>query len=100
MHWTLEVKTQPFLNATHTASLGKVQKQDQIENDRRSKNAVAAQEVDLDLHGVTQPSVNVDVIPSFLIIAPRRIVVDPHFVREILVQVRVQFGLQNLIQHG
>ena len=85
MHWTLEIKTQPFLNAAHAASLGKIHKQDQVQNDRRSENAVAAQEIDFDLHGVTEPSVNVDVIPAFFIISSRRIVVDPHFVREILV---------------
>src|SRR5712692_6494256 len=100
MHWTLEVKTQPFLNATHAASLGKVEKQDQVQNDRRRENAVAAQEIDFDLHGITEPSIDIDVIPSFFIISARRIVMDPHYVREILVKIRIKLRLQDLIQHG
>src|SRR2546429_6421397 len=97
MHWALEVKTQPFLNAAHPASLGKVQKQDQVQNDWGSKNTVAAQEINFDLHGVTEQSVDVDVVPSFFIISARRIVMDPHFMRELLVEIREKLWLQNII---
>src|SRR2546425_10536022 len=99
MHRTLEVKTQPFLNSAHSAPLGQVQEQDQIQNDRRGKNAVAAQEIDFDLHGITEPSIDIDVIPSFFIVSPGRIVVNPHLVGEILVKIRIQLRLQNLIQN-
>src|SRR5258706_1104983 len=68
MHWTLKVKAQPFLDATHATSLCKVEKENKIQDDGGSKNAVTAQEVDLDLHGITQPSINVDVVPSFFIV--------------------------------
>src|SRR5206468_7850826 len=99
MHWALEVETQPFLNTTHAASLSKIQEQDQVYNDRRSQNAVAAQEINFDLHGITKPAVDVDVVPSFFIISARRVIVDPHLVREISVKVGVKLRLQNLIQH-
>jgi hypothetical protein len=36
---------------------------------------VAAQEIDLDLHLVTQPAKNVDVVPAFLIVTVRRVIV-------------------------
>src|SRR5215475_12343649 len=69
MHWALEVKAQPFLDAPHAASLGEVKKKNKIQHDRRCENAIAAQEVDLDLHGIAQPPIDVDVIPSFFIIS-------------------------------
>src|SRR5439155_15843806 len=96
---TVEVKTQPFLNAAHPAALGQIEEQHKVQDDRRSKNAVAAQEIELDLHGITKPPVDIDVVPSFFIISTRRIVVDSHFVREIFVEVRIELGLKNLIQH-
>src|SRR5437870_4418455 len=98
MHWTLEIKAQPFLDAAHPASLGKIKEKNKIQHDRGRENAVAAQEVDLDLHGITEPSIDVDVVPSFFIVSARRVVMDAHLVREILVKIRVQFRLENLIQ--
>ena len=99
MHRALEVKTQPFLDAAHSAALCEVQKEDQVQHERRGKNTVAAEKIDFDLHGITEPSVDVDVVPSFFIVSSRRIIVDPHLVREILVKIRIELGLQNLIQH-
>src|SRR5437764_15132388 len=99
MHRTLEIETEPFLNPAHSATLGQVQEQDQIQNDRRGKNAVAAQEIDFDLHGITEPSIDIDVIPSFFIVAAGRIVMDSHLVGEILVKIRIQLRLENLIQN-
>src|SRR6516225_5502680 len=98
MHRTLEVKTQPFLNAAHAATLGKIQEENQVQNDRRRQNAVSAQEIDFDLHGITEPSVDIDVIPSFLIISSRRIVMNAYFVREILVKIRIKLRLKDLIK--
>src|SRR5216117_243002 len=99
MHRTFEVKTQPFLNAAHPAALGQIEEQHKVQDDRRSKNAVAAQEIDLDLHGITKPPVDIDVVPSFFIVSARRIVVNSHFVSEILIEIRIELGLKNLIQN-
>src|ERR1051326_1576173 len=98
-HGTLEIKTQPFLNTAHSAALGKVQEQYKVQDNRSGKNAVAAEKIDLDLHGITEPAVDVDIIPSFFIIATGRVVMDADFVREILIKVRVKIGLKDLFQH-
>src|SRR5437773_10921149 len=100
MHRTLEVETQPFLNAPHAASLCKIEEQYQVEYNRCSENAVAAQEINLDLHGITEPPVYVNVIPPFFIIPSRRVIVDPHLVREILIEFRIQLRLEDRIQDG
>src|SRR5262249_14760645 len=99
MHRTLEVKTQPFLYTAHSATLSKIQEQHRIQNDRRCQYAVAAQEINLDLHGIAEPSVDVDVVPSFFVIPARGIVVDTHLVREFLVKVRIKLRLKNLLQN-
>src|SRR5438552_5694134 len=56
MHRTLEIKRQPFLDAVHARAPGEIEKQRQVEDDRRGQNAVAAQEVDLELHRVAEPA--------------------------------------------
>src|SRR5436189_6368542 len=65
----LEVEREPFLNARQSRPAGEIKEQCQIEHDRGREDRVAAQEVDLDLHRIAQPSEDVDVVPPFLIVA-------------------------------
>ena len=60
---------------------------------------VAAQEIDLDLHGVAEPSEDVDVVPTLFVISARRVVVDADLVAEVAVKLGVQLRLQDLLQH-
>ena len=85
-HGSLEIERKPFLNAAHTRALRQVQEQNQVQDQRRRQNRIAAQKIDLDLHRIAQPSENVDIIPAFFGVAARRIVIDPHGVIEILIQ--------------
>src|SRR5271167_929770 len=65
----LEVETQPLLNADgpeRRSALGEVEKQNQVECDGSCEDGVAAEEVDLDLHGIAEPSEDVDIVPAFL----------------------------------
>src|SRR5215469_15220149 len=97
-HWGLEVEAQPFLDSNFLApprTLGKVEKQDKVEHDGCGQDRVAAEEVDFDLHGIAEPSKNVDVVPAFFIIATRRVVVNPNSVEDVSIQLRVKFGLQD-----
>src|SRR5688572_7343947 len=98
-HRTLEIEAQPLLDASHTASLGQIEEQNQIQNDRRGQNAVPAEEIDLDLHGIAQPAVDIDIVPTFLVVTTRRVVVNPDFMGEILIKLRVQLRLEDLIQN-
>src|SRR4051812_34115446 len=61
MHRTLEVEGQPFLDPVHSRPLGQVHEQRDVENDRRRQDAVAAQEIDLQLHLVTEPAHQIDI---------------------------------------
>src|SRR4029077_510729 len=62
-HGSLEIEREPFLDATHAAALRQVHEQNQIQDERRGQDGVAAQEIDLNLHRIAQPSEDVDVIP-------------------------------------
>src|SRR5262245_16260552 len=46
----LEVERQPFLDAVHVRPLREIEEQGDVEDDRRGQDAVAAEEVDLQLH--------------------------------------------------
>src|SRR5688572_12927163 len=76
VHRRLEVEGEPLLDAGHSSPLRKVEEESGIEDDRSGQDAVAAQEVDLQLHRIAEPAKDVDVVPPFLVVAARRIVVD------------------------
>src|SRR5436853_3275034 len=98
-HWRFEIKRQPFLHALHTGALREVEEERQIQHDGRGKNRVAAEEIDLDLHLVAEPAEDVDVVPAFLVVAARWIVVDADDVGKVLVKLRVDFRLENVLKH-
>ena len=98
-HGPLEVERQPLLDALHPGALRQVQEQDQVQHQGRRQDRIPAQEVDLDLHRVAHPPEDVDVVPAFLGVAARRIVVDPDHVVEVLVELRVEVRLEDVLQH-
>src|SRR3954471_11721379 len=98
VHRALEVERQPFLNAVHLRALRQVEKQGDVEDDGRSEDAVAAQEIDLQLHLVAEPADEIDVVPALFVVAARRIVVDSNDVAKVLVEVGVQLRLQDVVE--
>ena len=50
--------------------------------------------------GIAEPSEEVDVVPALFVVAARRIVVDPHDVAELLVELGVEIGLQDVVEDG
>src|SRR5579871_6501443 len=99
-HRRLKVKAQPFLNASHACTLGKIEKQDQIKDYERSQNRVAAQEIDFDLHRIAQPAEDVDVVPALFVVPARRIVVDADLMVNLAIKVRIEFRLQNVLKNS
>src|SRR5947199_10441230 len=100
VHRALEVERQPLLNAAHVGAAGQVEEQRDVEHDGRGENAVAAQEVDLQLHRVAEPADEIDVVPPFLVVAARRIVIDPHDVAQMGVEIRIELRLQDIVENG
>ena len=82
------------------AALRQIEEQHQIEHDRRRQNRVAAQEIDLDLHRIAQPSEDIDVVPTFFVIAARRVIVDADLVVNLPVQLGIKLRLQNVLEHA
>src|SRR6185437_8996497 len=99
----LEIEREPLLDAEAAergGALGKIGEQDQVEDDGRGQDGVAAEEIHLDLHGVAEPAENVDVVPTFFIVAAGRVIVDAHLVVEILIQIGIQIGLEDVLEHA
>src|SRR6266404_4407301 len=97
-HRALEVKRKPFLDPAHTRALRKIHEQRKVEHDRRGEYRVAAQKVDLDLHRITQPAEDINVVPTLFVVATGRIIVDPHYVAEVFVERRVDLRLEDVFE--
>ena len=80
VHRALEEEAQEALDAVASGTSCEVAQENEVEAQRCCKDRVAAEEVDLDLHGVAHPAEDVDVIPTFLVVVARGIVVDAHLV--------------------
>ena len=78
MHWRLEEEAQEALDAVTAGTGCKVAQQTEVEQQWCCKDRVAAEEVDLDLHWVTHPAEDVDVVPALLVVVARWIIVDAY----------------------
>src|SRR3954451_8046046 len=70
-HRRLEVEAQPLLDAETAqfrGALREVEEEDEVEHDRCGEYGIAAEKVELDLHGIPEPSEDVDVVPTFFVI--------------------------------
>src|SRR5205085_1548218 len=99
-HRRLEVEGEPLLNALHADALSEVEEEREVEDDGRGEDGVAAEEVNLDLHRVAEPAEDVYVVPALLVVAARRVVVDANDVREVFVELRIDFRLEDVFEHG
>src|SRR6185312_2851417 len=102
-HRRLEVETQPFLNSDSLQlrrALSQIEEENQVEDDRRGEDRIAAEEIDFDLHRVVEPAEDVDVVPAFFVIAARWVVVDADLVKDIPVELWIKIGLENVLEHA
>src|SRR6476646_8507758 len=96
-HRRLEIEAQPLLYAQALQSLttlGQIQEKKQIQHDRRRQNRGRAYEIHLDLHGIAQPAKDVNVVPAFLIVAARRVVINADRVVDVPVEIGIKLRLQ------
>ena len=94
----LEVEGEPFLDALHAGALGEVEEKSEIKNERRGENRIAAEKVDLYLHRVAEPPEDVDVVPALLVVAAGRVVVDPHLVVDVAIELGIELRLQDVLE--
>ncbi len=80
VHRALEEEAEEALYAEAACTLGEVAQKHEVKAERSCKDRVAAEEVDLYLHGIAHPAENVDVVPALLVVVARGIVVDAHLV--------------------
>src|SRR6266851_1160473 len=100
---SLEVEAEPLLNAEAAQAWGtgrEVHEEDEVEGERRGEDGVAAEEVYLELHRVAEPAEDVDVVPSLFVVAAGWVVVDADLVVDVLVEVGVQLGLEDVVKHA
>src|SRR5438874_10486613 len=101
-HRRLEVKAQPFLNTYATQLRGafrQIEEEYEIQHNRRCENRITAEEIHLDLHGIAEPSKDVDIVPALFVVTARRVIVNANLVRELAIELRVKVWLQNVLQH-
>src|SRR3981081_2305809 len=95
-HRRLEIEAEPLLNAEPSqlgAAFSKIQKKHQVQHNRRGQDGVAAQKIHLDLHGIAQPSEDIDIVPTFFIVTTRWVVIDAYLVEYIAVKIGIQSRL-------
>src|SRR5258708_37293683 len=64
-HRRFQVEAQPFLDAQSAqlvTALGKIEKEYQVKHDGGGKNGIPAEKIHFDLHGIAQPTKNIDVV--------------------------------------
>src|SRR5215813_4596358 len=94
-----EVERKPLLNSTHSATLSKIKEQCEIENDRRRQDRITTKEINLYLHRITQPAEDIDVVPTFLIVAAWRVIVDSDHMGKVFIKVRVNLWLKDVFKY-
>ena len=99
VHRALAEERQPRLDAAHACTQCQITENNQVERDGSSKNGVTAQEVNLDFHRIAHPAENIDVVPCFLVILTRRIVVDAYLMINITVQVRIFLRFEDIVDN-
>ena len=81
-HRRLEVEAQPLLDADAFqlgTACGQVHEENQVKNDGRGENGVAAEEINFNLHGIAEPAEDVDVVPTLFVITAWRVIVNANF---------------------
>ena len=103
VHGRLEEETQEALYAVAAGTGGQIAKQAEVKTQRGSEDRVAAQEIDLDLHGIAHPSEDVDVVPTFFVVVAWGIIVDANLMiilGVLIVAMTIQVGLYIWLQYG
>ncbi len=95
MHRALEEEAEEALDAVTSGTRGEVAEKREVEQQRSGEDRVAAEEVDLDLHGVAHPAEDVDVVPAFFVVVAWRVIVDAHLVIDIAIEIGLIFLAQN-----
>ena len=98
VHRALEEEAEEALDTVASGASSEVAQENEVKAQGSSEDRVAAEEVDLDLHGIAHPAEDVDVVPTFLVVVARGIVVDAHFVEVVGVEVGLVFGHEDRFQ--
>lgn len=96
VHRALAEEGEPGLNTFHAGAGCQVAEQYQVEGNRSGQDGITAKEVDLDLHRISHPAEDIDIVPGFLVVAAWRIIVDANLVIEIAIELRILLRFENL----
>src|SRR5436190_6112048 len=102
-HRRLEIETEPLLDsyaAELVAALRQVQEQHQVEDNGRRQDRVPTEKIHLDLHRVSEPPEDIDVVPALFVVTARRVVINANLVIDLAVQRRVHLRLQDVLEHA
>src|SRR5262249_25357458 len=97
-HRRLEVEGEPLLDSRESGPLRQIEEEEEVEDDGRREDRVAAEKVDLDLHRLAEPAEDVDIVPAFLGVAARRVVLDADLVKVVAVELGIELRLENRVE--
>ncbi len=98
VHRALEEEAQEALCAVATVACCEVDKEAEVEAEGCCEDRVAAEEVNLNLHRISHPAEDIDVVPAFLVVVARGIVVDTYLVVVVGVEVGLVFRHENRLE--
>ena len=97
VHRCLAIEGEPLLNARKACTQSHIGEEHEVERQRSCQDGVTAEEVDLDGHGIAHPTEEVDVVPSLLLIAARRIVVDAYLMVDVAIELGVYLSIEDIL---
>src|SRR5207247_2702584 len=80
--------------------LCQVEEQNQNHDNGYDQIRITAEKIHFDLHGIAEPSKDIDIVPPFFVITAWRIIVNADLVKNIAVQLGIKSWLQNVFQHA
>ena len=98
VHGALEEEAEEALDAVTACTCCEVAQEHEVKAEGCCEDRVAAEEVDLDLHGIAHPSEDVDIVPSFFVVVAGGIVVDAHFVVVVGVEIGLSFRNEDRLE--
>ena len=96
---TLEIEGKPLLDSRHVCPHSEISEKDKVQDQRRGQNTISAEKIHFNMHGISQPTKNIDTIPSFLFVTTGRIVIDGHLVVAVSVKLRINLRLEYCVEH-
>ena len=98
VHGRFQEEAEESLYAVASGTCCQVAEQTEVQGYGGGKDAVTAEEIDFDLHGIVEPAADVDIVPRLLVVVAGRIVVDAYLMVVVAVKLGLVVGTEDSLQ--